>query len=79
MDIKIIKNFFYQATYQLTLIILPVITIPIVSKALQPEGIGIWNYVNSIVTYFILVAGFGISTYASREIAIYRFDKKNYV
>lgn len=74
---QIIKNFFYQASYQLILILLPIVTIPIVSRALGPTGIGEWNYVNSIVNYFVLVAGLGLANYGVREIAHVRNDKYN--
>lgn len=72
---KLIENFFYQASYQVLLIILPIITIPIVSRALGPSGIGEFNYVNSIVNYFILVAGLGIANYGTREIAVVRNNR----
>lgn len=72
---SIMWNFFYQASYQLLVVMLPVITVPIVSRALQPEGIGTWNYVSSIVSYFTLVAGLGLSSYGVREIAFVRDDK----
>lgn len=71
---QIIKNFFYQASYQVVLILLPIVTIPIVSKALGPTGIGEWNYVNSIVNYFVLIAGLGLASYGVREIAHVRDD-----
>lgn len=73
---KVFKNFMYQATYQLLLIILPLITIPIVSNALGVRGIGIYNYVNSIITYFTLVAALGLANYGIREIASVREDKQ---
>lgn len=72
---NIIKNFFYQASYQVLLIFLPIITVPIVSRALGPTGIGTWNYINSILTYFTLVAGLGLSNYGVREIALVRKSK----
>lgn len=72
---KLIVNFFYQASYQVLLIILPIITIPVVSNALGPAGIGKYNYVNSITSYFVLVAGLGIANYGVREISIVRQNK----
>ncbi|MGM0167667.1 hypothetical protein IGI39_002651 [Enterococcus sp. AZ135] len=75
MKRKIAINFFYQASYQILLIILPIVTIPIVSKALGPSGIGKYNYINSIVAYFVLVAGLGMANYGVREIAIVKDDK----
>lgn len=72
---KTIYNLMYQVIFQATKILLPFITIPIVSKALGPEGIGVYNYTNSIAQYFVLVAGLGIGVYGNRQIAINRDDK----
>ncbi|APX71958.1 oligosaccharide flippase family protein [Companilactobacillus allii] len=71
----IVSNFFYQASYQVLLVILPLATVPIISKALGPSGIGIYNYVSSIVAYFVLVAGLGLSNYGVREIAVVRDNR----
>lgn len=73
---KIIQNFIYQSSYQLLLIILPIITIPIVSNSLGVRGIGTYNYINSVITYFTLVAGLGLANYGIREIASVRENKK---
>lgn len=75
MKNELVKNFFYQGLYQITLIILPIVTIPIVSHALGAEGIGIYNYITSIITYFILFAGLGLANYGIREIALVKGDK----
>lgn len=75
MQKKIFSNFLYQAASQILVIIVPVITIPVVSRALGPEGVGAWNYVNSIVQYFLLVGGLGLATYGVREIAVVAHDR----
>lgn len=67
---KIISNFFYQSLFQIVKIIIPIITIPIVSKAIGPEGIGMYNYSNSVVQYFVLLAGLGVTMYGNRQIAL---------
>lgn len=72
---KTAYNFMYQSIFQLMKIILPIITIPIVSKALGPSGIGTYNYTNSIAQYFVLIAGLGVGVYGNREIAIAREKK----
>ena len=56
---------------------MPIITVPIVSKALGPGGLGIFNYTNSITQYFVLVASLGISMYGNREIALVYNRKEN--
>lgn len=69
---KTFYNLVYQLVFQTTKLILPFITIPIVSQALGPEGLGIYNYTNSIAQYFVLFAGLGIGVYGNRQIAINR-------
>lgn len=53
-------------------LIFPLITFPYVSRVLSVQGIGIYNFSNTYVNYFILIAGLGVSTYAVREGAKYR-------
>lgn len=57
-------------------LIFPLITFPYVSRILSVNGMGIYNFANTYVNYFILLAGLGIATYAVREGAKYRNDKK---
>lgn len=67
---NVAKNFFYQSIFQVVKIIMPIITIPIVSNALGPQGIGVYNYTFSIAQYFVLIAGLGVTIYGNREIAL---------
>lgn len=48
-------------------VIFPLITYPYAARVLQVENIGKVDFANSIVNYFVLLAGLGISTYAIRE------------
>ena len=56
-------------------VIFPLITFPYVSRVLHIENIGIYNFCQSVISYFSLMAGLGISTYAIREGARYRDDE----
>ena len=47
----------------------PLITFPYASRILGPEGIGVVNFSNSIISYFLIFAGLGIKNYAAREVA----------
>lgn len=69
------KNFIYNVFYQMFIIILPLITIPYVSRVLGSKGIGIYSYTYSIVYYFMLIALLGINNYGNRTIAKVRDDK----
>lgn len=71
---KVIKNYLYNASYQLLLIILPIITTPYVSRVLGADGVGTYSYTNSITQYFILFGCIGLNLYGQREIAYYQND-----
>lgn len=59
-------------------VIFPLITFPYVSRVLMAERLGRVNYALSIENYFALIAALGISTYAVREGARRRHDKKEF-
>ena len=69
------KNALYSIIKEFMNLAFPVITFPYASRILLPEGIGKVNFANSIVSYFIMIAGLGIGTYAIREAAKVRNDK----
>lgn len=73
---KSVENFLFQSLFQLTKILIPMITIPIVSRVLGANGIGIYNYTASIVQYVVIFSGLGITLYGNREIAQNRSNIK---
>lgn len=73
---KVAKNYLYNVSYQLLLIILPIITTPYVSRVLGATGVGTYSYTNSITQYFILFGCVGLNLYGQREIAYYQNDLK---
>lgn len=75
---KIIKNFLWNSSYQLFILVVPFVTIPYISRVLGPSGVGINAYTNSIIQYFILIGSLGFSLYGNREIAYNREDKQEY-
>ncbi len=72
---SIAKNYLYNVIYQILILIIPLITIPYISRVLGSNGIGINAYTNSIIQYFILLGTLGLSLYGTREIAYIRDDK----
>ena len=69
------KNAVYSAIKSLMNIAFPLVSFPYASRILLPEGIGRVNFANSIVDFFLLIAGLGINAYGSREAAIFRGNK----
>lgn len=63
------KNFAYSSILTITGYIFPFITFPYVSRILGPEGIGEYNFANSVISYFSIFAMMGINTIGIREMA----------
>lgn len=76
---KVIKNTFYNASYQLFVLLIPMITTPYLARVLGPQAIGINSYTNSIVQYFIIFGTLGVNLYGNRQIAFSRDNPKNMV
>ncbi|MCX4290117.1 MAG: oligosaccharide flippase family protein [Duncaniella sp.] len=63
------KNFFYSSILTSANYFFPLITFPYVSRILGVTNIGICNFIDSIINYFILFSMMGISTLGIREVA----------
>ena len=69
---KVIKNYLYNLSYQILTIILPIITVPYVTRIFMSEDLGNYGFYNSIVSYFSLFAMLGIGIYGTKQIAAAR-------
>lgn len=70
------KNYIYNLSFQIFSLLIPFVTAPYVSRVLLPEGVGTYSYVNSIATYFSLLAALGLSSYGTREVSRVRDNRK---
>lgn len=75
MQNSILKNLSYNVVLQVVLMILPLISIPFVSRVLGNEGIGIYSFTLSLTQYFIILGSIGLALYGNRQIAYTRDDK----
>ncbi|MDE3750534.1 oligosaccharide flippase family protein [Pediococcus pentosaceus] len=72
---QVVKNYLYNASYQVFVLLIPLITTPYLARVLGPTGVGINAYTNSIIQYFILFGSIGVNLYGNRQIAFVRDDK----
>lgn len=75
---SIALNAFFNILKTCASIIFPLITYPYVVRILNVSDMGDIEFARSIINYVGLVAGLGISTYAIREGAKVREDKKKF-
>jgi len=66
---KIKTNFIYSTILTVSNFIFPFLTFPYTSRVLGVDSIGIYNWVNGIIQYFILFSMMGIGIVGIREVA----------
>ena len=71
-------NMLLNAIRGIMRIVFPLITFPYTSKVLGVENLGRYNFSASVVSYFSLIAGLGIATYAVREGAKLRYNRTDF-
>lgn len=72
------KNYIFNIIKTVMGMIFPLITFPYATRVLGVESLGKINYSTSIVNYFLLFSMLGLQTYAIREGAGYRDDRKKF-
>lgn len=63
------KNFVYNVAYQVLTILIPIVTMPYLSRVLGTKGIGVYSYTYSIAECFGLFTLLGLANYGNRTIA----------
>lgn len=69
------KNFIYSSLLTCSSYIFSFITFPYVTRILGVNNIGICNFIDSIVQYFIIISMMGVTTIGIREVAKSKNDK----
>ena len=69
------KNFIYSSILTVSTYLFPLLVYPYVSRVLGLSNIGIVNFIDNLINYFVAVSMMGITTVGVREIAASRSDK----
>ncbi|WP_205511355.1 flippase [Longitalea arenae] len=70
------KNLLYNFLLSCSQVLLPLVSIPYISRVLDPEGIGKISFIDSLSYCFVAIAEFGIVVYGIREITRVKHDKE---
>lgn len=73
---KLVANTLWMSLRTIISVLGPLITLPYITRVLQVENIGKINFLESVISYFIMFAGSGVSYYAIREGSAYRDDQQ---
>ena len=72
------KNYFLQIANTLIVNVIPIFTIPYLTRVLGPDNLGYYSYLASIASYFVLFANLGSASYGTREVAYSQASKEKY-
>lgn len=75
-QISIKKNYTYRLFYEVLCVAVSFITAPYISRVLGADGVGIYSYTSSVMTYFTLIAALGTASYGAREISQHRDNQQ---
>lgn len=73
---SIIKNYLYNTVYQIMSMLIPLITMPYLTRVFDPDQLGLNSLSLSIANYFMLFGVLGMQMYGNRQIAYVRDDKE---
>ncbi|HPT59737.1 MAG TPA: flippase [Fervidobacterium sp.] len=68
------RNYIYNLSYQIFSIIAPFITSPYIARVLGPENAGIFSFISTYVSYFVLFGRLSIDLYGTRELSYVKDD-----
>ncbi len=70
------RNFAYSGVLTTANYVFPLVTYPYVSRVIGVDNIGMVNFVDSVINYFVIVAVMGMAVLGVREIAAASGDKE---
>ena len=68
----LVKNYLYNAAYQVLVLLAPIVTAPYLARVLGAECLGIYGYISGVSSAMQTVMMLGLYTYGNRQIAYCR-------
>jgi O-antigen/teichoic acid export membrane protein len=73
---NIYKNYIFNTAYQIFILIIPLITMPYISRCFGAAKIGEYSYAESIAAIFVSIAPIGTVAYGRREISYHQGNRE---
>src|ERR1700677_113701 len=69
------KNFAVLMTVQISTYVVPLLTLPWLTRVLSPDGYGRLSFALAFTTYFVTFTNYGFYLTATPQVAIHRHDR----
>ena len=69
---KTFLNILYNAVYQIFIVLVPLITVPYLSRVLGPKTYGIYSSVNNTVQFLMIFCILSVSYVGMRALMVHR-------
>ncbi len=73
-QVNVKSNLLYNSIFQISTILVPIITLPYLSRVLRAEGLGAYSFAYSVAFYFYVFIRMGLNIYGNRTIAYVKDD-----
>ncbi|HEY6901515.1 MAG TPA: flippase [Puia sp.] len=73
----LVRNIASLGVMQIANYVLPLLSVPVISRIIGPDKFGVINFASSFMAYFTLLIGFGFDLSATRQIAANPNDEEN--
>lgn len=75
---RIVINYLWNISYQFSVVVIPLIIVPYISRIFGAEGIGIYSSINGVSMLFYFLGIMGISNYGYKKIGSVSNNKSMY-
>ena len=72
----LLTNFFSLSSVQIANYLLPLLTIPYITRIIEPGNFGLINFASAFTGYFALITNFSFDLSVTREVSLNRHNKK---
>ena len=74
--VSVLKNYLYSLSYQILLLIVPLITMPYLARTIGIDNQGTFSILFAVSSCFVMLGCVGLNLYGQREIAYYKNDEQ---
>lgn len=73
-SVSLSSNYVFNLANRIIVLVIPLITTPYLTRVLGPNELGVYNYANTVATYYLMFSMMGMSILGNKKISLARSD-----